>query len=190
MTFPNSQALSTLTDSMANLEVAFIEESALSRIELRHVCIRSCKLFHVTLRDCKVTSSELDSCKVFSSTISKSELVGTEVLTSNLLGGVIATKSFLDQSLARNSQLIDSSLKNTKVHNSKVRDGSAAESQLNSCDIHGVAMHKRRLMSCNIERCKLLGTFVNDIKLLVKTSMSKCEVSTSPLAFRKFAPEI
>jgi hypothetical protein len=131
----------------------------------------NCTLVECKLENTKATDSRLNGCTLFYSSISGA---GSEISASK----------------ARDSKFFGVSIKFSSICRSKILGGNILKSKIQTTEVKGItAGFCCGFLNCDIEISNLSCCSVAECKFS-SMSTEDCDITTAPLAFRKFPPEI
>ncbi|KAL5326607.1 hypothetical protein ACEPPN_004294 [Leptodophora sp. 'Broadleaf-Isolate-01'] len=82
-----------------------------------------------------------------------------------------------------------SQLNGTEVRNTVFMSCNLRHMDLRGCDISLSTLDDCKLSNCTVSECDLVNSALHETKF-AKSSMENCKVITSPLALRRFCPEL
>jgi hypothetical protein len=108
--------------------------------------------------------------------------------------------SAADMDIIENSTLSGLTIRKTILRNCVLRHGKIHASTISNSSIYQCTVHTSTISEeCFLEKCNVLNSTINGCTAIdsnihesafTKVKMNRCKITTSPLALRRFAPEI
>lgn len=154
-----------------------------------NVKIYDSKLSDCTIINCVVQGSLLVDCTVKTSKIVMAKIEGGNIQKSQLKQVCLMKEIWVRDCNLASCHVLGGKILRSKLSDSSITGVDSPDGCIQTSALKGCAAVTFYLNKCIVESCILEATMLNACTL-VKSSTKKCNTEGSPLALRRFAPEI
>jgi uncharacterized protein YjbI with pentapeptide repeats len=163
--------------------------------DLKAGSIRGGSFEHLHFYRCTITGSDLTNCTVLECrlidcTLYDSKITRSVVEKSTLKHSVGAVECLIEECRVRKSEFCECNIESSKIFHSKILGGQVTKSaDVRHSSVVQSTISTSELSNCDVQQASATKSVFNESNVAASSTIG-CSFTSSPLALRKFAPEI